>query len=534
MNWNNWSVARRLLLTILILFLSLLAVGAGTQWKIHQANQLAFFAVNDFGSRLVAAVRWRGLAEVSAERAIAALGTTDGDLLVNFEKSVAESASQMDAITAELEAKSLSDEDRRSLSELTASRSQLNGLLKQGGALSGQGDIGGVQTLIQSQIAPAVAAELATVDKFIALQLDQRDDAVARVQLQSQRLASMAMGACAALLGLGLGLTYLLVRSISPPLRAAVRLAEGIADGDLCAVASTSRSDEFGQLLRALNRMADRLREIVAEVRSGVESVSTASREIAAGTQELSLRTEQGANQLQGTASNVGQLAASVANSADAAQQADRLANDAAASAVAGGRLVQEVVDQMALIAQSSKQIEEITALIDGIAAQTRLLAMNASVEAARAGEHGRGFGVVAQEVQMLSKRSADASSDIRVLTGKVASFVAVGSQLVKRTDSAMKQLVGNATHVGVLVGEISAATALQRADLDSVNRAVSGMDQSTQQNAALVEQSAAATISLSEQAQRLAELVAVFQLPTEQPVGLPGQLRHANLAIPS
>ncbi|OGA88986.1 MAG: hypothetical protein A2Z90_14240 [Burkholderiales bacterium GWA2_64_37] len=514
MNWNNWSVAKRLLCTVLSLFGLLLAVGAGTQWEIYRSNQAALSAVSEFDARLVAAVRWRGLAEVSAERAMAALGTTDGDLLVAYEKSVADSERQVDAIRTELESKVVSDRDRAAFAELATSRSKLQQLLKQGGVLSGKGDIGGVQALVQSQITPAVAAALADVDKFIEVQAAQREDVIAQTQLQSQRLAGLAFAACAALLLLGLGFTYLLVRSISLPLREAVRLAEGIADGDLCAIVKTSRRDELGQLLRAVDRMAERLREIVSEVRLGVESVSTASREIAAGTQELSERTEDAANRLQSTASSVEQLTASVATSADAAKQADRLASEATGSAAAGGRLVQEVVSQMELIAKASKKIVDITTLIDGIAAQTRLLAMNAAVEAARAGEHGRGFAVVAQEVQMLAKRSAEASKDIRGLTENVASFVAVGAQLVNRTDTAMKQIVGNATTVGVLVGEISNATGQQHAGLDIVNRSVGEMDDVTQQNAALVEESAAAAVALSEQAQRLAELVAVFRLP--------------------
>jgi len=282
-----------------------------------------------------------------------------------------------------------------------------------------------------------------------------------------------------------------------------------LADGNL---ALDQVQAPQGSLLDSVHRLVDVLRTTLGDIRQSTQSVALASSEIATGNQDLSLRTEQTAANLQHTASSVEQLTHTVRHTAEAAQQARQLAATAAEWAVRSGGVVGQVVGTMEEIDQSSRKIHDIIGVIDGIAFQTNILALNAAVEAARAGEQGRGFAVVAGEVRSLAGRSAEAAKEIKALIGDSVQKVAAGSQQVQQAGSAMQELVGSVQRVSDIIGEITAATAEQSGGIGAVNEAVTQLDQMTQQNAALVEQSAAAAASLEEQALRLEQSVQTFR----------------------
>jgi methyl-accepting chemotaxis protein len=301
--------------------------------------------------------------------------------------------------------------------------------------------------------------------------------------------------------------------SICRPLEEAQRVATAITQGDLTQNIEARGRDELTSLMRALAEMQAALARIVGEVRSTTLGIHTASREIASGNQDLSVRTEQAASNLQQTVASIDQITSTLRQSADAARQATAMAVTNAEVAQRGGRVVAQVVSTMQDIHHSSQKISDIIGVIDGIAFQTNILALNAAVEAARAGEQGRGFAVVAGEVRSLAKRSADAAKEIKSLIANSVERVDTGSRLVTEAGSTIQDIVGNAQKVSSFITEITTAAHEQSEGIGQVNAAVGHLDQMTQQNAALVEESAAAAESLRDQAGRLTEVVQVFQL---------------------
>ena len=315
-----------------------------------------------------------------------------------------------------------------------------------------------------------------------------------------------------------------LTRSIVTPLLAAVATARKVAAGDLTSTFGTPARDETGQLLAALAEMNGALRSIVGQVRSGTESIATASNEVAVGNLDLSTRTEQQASTLEETAASMEQMTSTVKQNTDNARQANQMAASASQVARQGGALVDQVVHTMATINDSSKQIVDIIGVIDGIAFQTNILALNAAVEAARAGEQGRGFGVVASEVRNLAQRSAAAAKDIKILIGDSVTKVELGSRLVGQAGQTMNEVVVNVQRVNDIMDEITTASHEQEKGIEQINRAIGEMDSVTQQNAALVEQAAAAAESLQDQSLKLAQVVSAFKLDAG---GAPRMLRH-------
>ncbi|HSV72012.1 MAG TPA: methyl-accepting chemotaxis protein [Methylibium sp.] len=304
----------------------------------------------------------------------------------------------------------------------------------------------------------------------------------------------------------------LFTRTITRPLGAAVEMAGAVAAGDLTRSLPAQGRDEVSQLVGALGDMVVRLRGVVSEVRQGVESVSTASAQIATGNLDLSARTEQTAASLQQTAASMEQITGTVTQSADTARRANELSAGAAGAAEQGGAVVSRVVASMQEISESSRKIADIIGVIDGIAFQTNILALNAAVEAARAGEQGRGFAVVASEVRNLAQRSAGAAKEIKALIETSVGRVEVGAQLAEQAGRSMGEIVQSVQRVTTLLGELSGAAGEQRDGIGQVNAAIANLDQLTQQNAALVEESAAAAASLKEQAARLTGVVSVFR----------------------
>jgi methyl-accepting chemotaxis protein len=302
----------------------------------------------------------------------------------------------------------------------------------------------------------------------------------------------------------------LLVRK---PIDSIAESFRALARGDLTVDVKVDRKDEIGHLLEAMRTMVASLKKVVSEVRAGVDSVGTASAQIAAGNQNLSSRTEEQASSLQETAASMEQLTSTVKQSADNAKQADQVAASASSAAAKGGEVVDQVVATMGEISAASRKIAEIIDVIDSIAFQTNILALNAAVEAARAGEQGRGFAVVAAEVRNLAQRSGQAAREIKNMINDSVEKVDAGSRLVNDAGASMSEIVGRVKRVSDLIAEITSAAQEQSGGIAQVNEAVLQMDQVTQHNAALVEESAAAAVSLQEQANKLSEAVSVFKL---------------------
>ncbi|XHS76565.1 methyl-accepting chemotaxis protein [Burkholderiaceae bacterium UC74_6] len=361
-----------------------------------------------------------------------------------------------------------------------------------------------------SVVAPAYVASLQAVLDFQRKVIDDMNKQIAadtsrgEVQLAVLGVIAIALGVVGAVL---------LTRSITRPMAQAVKIVDAVAQGDLTQQLDVQGSDEISHLVRSLGRMSEGLMRLVRQVRESSESIQIASDEMATGNLDLSARTEQQASALEETASSMEQLGSAVRQNADSAQQANQLALNASDVAAQGGEVVEQVVQTMKGINDSSRKIADIISVIDGIAFQTNILALNAAVEAARAGEQGRGFAVVASEVRSLAGRSAEAAKEIKTLINASVERVEVGSAMVDKAGATMTEVVTSIRRVTDIIGEISSASGEQSSGVAQVGEAVTHIDQATQQNAALVEEMAAAASGLKSQAEQLVKVVATFKL---------------------
>jgi methyl-accepting chemotaxis protein len=367
--------------------------------------------------------------------------------------------------------------------------------------------------IIATRIDPLTQKIIGEINKLVAMQ-QAAGDALLEATAAAERSRHMIFYlVCVAVFAIGLVFAWAITRSITRPLQEAVSIAARVAGGDLSSEVAVRGSDETGQLLRALRDMNGGLREIVSEVRAGTERISTASRQISAGNTDLSARTEEQASSLEETASSMEELTSTVKQNAENAKQANQFAIGASQVAATGGKAMGDVMAMMNGVSEASRRIGDIIGVIDGIAFQTNILALNAAVEAARAGEQGRGFAVVASEVRTLAQRSADAAKEIKGLIQDSAQRVEGGTRMVQNAGKTMDEIVSAVKRVTDIMADIAAASDEQLSGIQQVGNAVTQMDRVTQQNAALVGQSAAAAEHMTAQAEQLVNVVARFRL---------------------
>ena len=390
-----------------------------------------------------------------------------------------------------------------------------------------------IRKVFTERFEPSAAALLGSLQQLAQSQRDAIDAAGAQIAQSSQRAQVALTLFCATALLLGSVLTWWLVRSISRPIGTANATAQRVSSLDLRENIEGHNRDEAGQLLLSLNTMQDALRTLVMQVRQSAQSVRLAAHEIAQGNADLSERTEGTASSLQQTAAALEQVTQRLHQSTETAARAEHMASQASAVATEGGNAMAQVVRTMQNIQQSSRKVEEVTGVIDSIAFQTNILALNAAVEAARAGEQGRGFAVVAAEVRQLAMRAGEAAREIKGLIATSAQNVETGTALVNGAGHTMGQIVDSIRNVASMISDISTTTLSQTRDINDINTAVARLDQMTQQNSALVEESAAASEGLRHQANELTHLISQFVLPPQhEALPVPGPVRMP--ALPS
>ena len=514
MKIRNLKIGTRLAAAFaIVLALSVLmtVVGIGQLQVLSQAT----IDMQESTAKERLAAEWSAGVNANAVRTFARAKSTVAEDEKKFAKEMEAQSTGLTTIQKTLEDRIKSDEGKRRLANIADKRKQYVEIRKttfQAKQALKPGDEAALGKQIDGQLVPAMAAYSQSVTELLDFQKDvfKKSKLAADEAYASGRNLLIGLGALA--VALGALLAFLLSRSITRPLEYAVSVAQAVAAGDLGTRIDVSSKDETGQLLQALRNMNGQLLEIVGRVKSGTETIATASAEIAAGNLDLSSRTEQQASSLEETASSMEELTSTVKQNADNARQADSLANQASDVARKGGAVVSQVVGTMTAINDSSRKIVDIISVIDGIAFQTNILALNAAVEAARAGEQGRGFAVVAAEVRSLAQRSAAAAKEIKTLIGDSVEKVESGAKLVDEAGTTMDEIVDSIRRVTDIMGEITAASQEQTAGIEQINQAITEMDNVTQQNAALVEQAAAAAESLQDQAAGLSQVVAVFK----------------------
>ena len=512
MKLSNLSVGLRLGASFGAILLITALIAATGMWRIASLQGASERVATQEIEQQTLVENWASDIRLNWVRTEAFLKAIDRDYMEKLTADTQATAKGIEGKVQRIEGLVQGDKNRAQLATIAAASKAYNDKLAEIRELHRGGEPN-VPTLVDKDLRPLA-------DKYLQ-SLDDLRTAMAAQLADSQGDTSTLAKASQVLLGVGtliavaLGalLAFTVTRSIVQPVQRGKQAAESIADGDLTHPIEASGNDETGQLLQALATMQSRLATIVGNVRHNAEGVATASVEIASGNNDLSARTEQQASALQQTAASMEELGSTVRQNADNARTANQLAMSASTVAQQGGDVVAEVVETMKGINDSSRKIADIISVIDGIAFQTNILALNAAVEAARAGEQGRGFAVVASEVRTLAQRSADAAHQIKDLINDSLSQVDAGHALVQGAGQTIQEVVDQVRRVADLVGEISSSALEQTSGIGQVGQAVSMLDQTTQQNSALVEQSAAAAESLRHQAQALAASVSVFRL---------------------
>ena len=511
--FRHMTVNAKLWTGVLAIVLALGAMLSFTGARSSALTQEADEVLGRMSEKTVIATEWAGLTETNVTRVQASILSTDPSIDQLYKDIIPVGVASISALQKRLDAMPMNDAEKAQLQKIAGLRQAVLGSLAKANEMKKNGDAAGAVAEISARFNPAVPPYVAALREFAQLQTTMQGEAQARFSAErasNLTMASLQIGVL--ILGIITG-AFFLIRNIRTPLSEVMVFAERVAGGDLTVRINNDRRDEFGAMTKSLSDMRDRLVTVVADVKRGTENITVAAREIASGNHDLSSRTEQTAANLQQTAASIEQMSGAIRQSADSARVANQLADVAGQSAQKGGQVVNEVVSTMEEINQASRKINDIIGVIDGIAFQTNILALNAAVEAARAGEQGRGFAVVAGEVRNLAQRSAQAAKEIKTLISDSVERVEQGSRQVGDAGRSMGEIVEQVKRVSDLIAEIGSATREQTEGISLVSEAVSQLDQVTQQNAALVEQSAAAGESLKDQASRLVGAVSVFRL---------------------
>jgi len=529
MNIRNLPIGTRLGFGFgIVLLLATLSSSIGL-WRLSEvaANTRAMMQEPLTKERMTE--EWFRITVSGLKRTLAIVKSSDASLAEFFEADIKTATGRNNEIQKYLEEHVSGQKEKDLLEKIVAARKQYvaNRDLINTAKKDGRND--DVAKLF-SQFMPLSDAYQKSELDFLEYQKESVDGLSRHVDEIAESSKTLVICLIAMFVVFGAVCAWYLTHGITKPMSEAVVLARSVADGDLTTTIEVNARDETGQLMSALKDMNDGLQRIVSEVRASTETIVTASSEIASGNLDLSSRTEMQASSLQETASSMEELTSTVRQNADNARQANQLARAASEVAVKGGTVVSQVVDTMGSISASSKKIVDIISVIDGIAFQTNILALNAAVEAARAGEQGRGFAVVAAEVRTLAQRSAAAAKEIKALIGDSVERVEAGGKLVDQAGSTMKEIVDCVRQVTDIMGEINAASDEQTAGIEQINQAVIQMDNTTQQNAALVEEAAAAAQSMQDQAGNLSQVVGAFKLK-EHGGGVSGSVLAAQKA---
>ena len=521
---HNRSISTRLAMGfggILILLIAVAAVGQYSA-KAVQKRMQEITGVNATKTKLANAM----LANVNAlgieSRSAVMLDAVDAARSKEQSKRFAESfkryQAQENELSALVQAGDVNPDEQKLLQEIAAISRKTGPEMQQAVGQSLDGDAVAANMTLMVRVNPGELAWNQKLAGMVELQYARSQEATQLAeQTQSQALfTGSALVAIA--LALGAFIAWRITLSITAPIGRAVVVAERIANGDLTSAIEVRINDETGRLLEAISTMQDKLRQLVGDISTTANNIESSSAEVATATLDLSQRTEAASHNLQSAASNLENLNTTVEQSAESARSANRLATAAAETATRSGEVVSKVVQRMDDISASSRKIADIISVIDGIAFQTNILALNAAVEAARAGEQGRGFAVVASEVRSLAGRAAASAKEIKTLIGNSTEQVEAGTALVAQAGHIIQDMVQSVKDVSTIVGEIAVSTGEQSGRIGSISHAVTQLDDPLQQNAAMVEESAAASENLKEQARNLTHIVNTFRLNRTAP----------------
>ena len=516
-----------------LLFL-MACMSAVALWRLQSANDTASSLVNEKLAKQQLTSELLGVTELNGLRATSIARSDSLEVADIFQAQLTAGDKLAGAMETRLAALPAQGEEAELLRAVAIRKSAYLALRTELFKLKDSGRTQEVGDLLDNKMTAVFGAYTGALGKLLAHQTQQARLLAEQSASQFQGSRAMLAGLGLATLALGAVLALALTRSIVRPLTRAVALAEQVAAGELHVAIRHGRSDEIGQLFDALSHMTGRLADTVGRVRDGAVAIDAASREIANGNLDLSRRTEHQAGALEETASAMVELTSAVRQNSGNARQANQLAVSASEVAGKGGKVVTQVVQTMASIHDYAHKIVDITSVIDSIAFQTNILALNAAVEAARAGEQGRGFAVVASEVRNLAHRSASAAKEIKQLINESAERIASGSELAQTAGATMEEIVLSVQKVTTIMSAISAASAEQEHGIEQVNAAIGEMDDVTQQNAALVEEAAAAADAMRDQARELALLVGAFKIEGDQRVRqFPAAAPRAALPAP-
>ncbi|MCV2354426.1 methyl-accepting chemotaxis protein [Paucibacter sp. B2R-40] len=479
--------------------------------RVKQLNASIEHLVDVDSHALDLARQWAGMSESNIQRRIATLAIDDEAFVKAFTRKSKETSARVDKVQEELTQLSKTPQSERLSDKIAMTRKQYQALRDDLAKAKKEGQ--DIRARVVAELIPAMDTYTDAINDYAEYKRERLQDARQQASDEANSVVSwvLLLSGTATLIGIGIALA--ITRSVTAPVERAQVLSESIADGDLTHEVPIEGRDEMASLTQSLQQMQQQLSRTISGVRSAAEQVRIASAEIATGNMDLSNRTEHAASSLEQTGAAMQQLSEGVRSNAEAARQADSLAQTASAVADRGGAMVSRVVATMNEIQQSSNKISDIIGVIDSIAFQTNILALNAAVEAARAGEQGRGFAVVASEVRSLAQRSAQAAREIKTLISTSVDKVESGAKLVQDTGDTIGEVVQSVQRVTQIVAEISSSTSAQALTLGEIGQAVNELDKMTQQNAALVEESAAAAQSLRDQAAQLVASVAAFKL---------------------